>query len=173
MSWDLKLLSTPESLGAACNFALRKKNQPFVPVFPVSSSFHPCRCLQQKYDSSLPTASVIICFHDEAWSTLLRTVHSIMDTAPKALLKDIILVDDLSQQGSSHFSVYEFSFPKLQGRNCPPPRSVWGEKAKRTLRKRAQLATRFHCPSLEFSVDFQLWNMFLFFPTSFTLTFLL
>ncbi|NXY91068.1 GLT15 acetylgalactosaminyltransferase, partial [Alcedo cyanopectus] len=59
---------------------------------------HPL-CLQQEYDSSLPTASVIICFHDEAWSTLLRTVHSIMDTAPKAFLKDIILVDDLSQQG--------------------------------------------------------------------------
>ncbi|KAI1242821.1 hypothetical protein IHE44_0000373 [Lamprotornis superbus] len=63
-------------------------------------------CLQQKYDSSLPTASIIICFHDEAWSTLLRTVHSIMDTTPKAFLKDIILVDDLSQQGRSHFSVW-------------------------------------------------------------------
>ncbi|KAK2512077.1 Galnt15 [Columba guinea] len=66
---------------------------------------HPL-CLQQEYDSSLPTASVIICFHDEAWSTLLRTVHSIMDTAPKVSLKDIILVDDLSQQGSPHISVW-------------------------------------------------------------------
>ncbi|XP_064362311.1 polypeptide N-acetylgalactosaminyltransferase 15 isoform X3 [Dromaius novaehollandiae] len=66
------------------------------------------RCLQQEYDSSLPTASVIICFHDEAWSTLLRTVHSIMDTAPKAFLKDIILVDDLSQQGPLKSALSEY-----------------------------------------------------------------
>ncbi|NXM22719.1 GLT15 acetylgalactosaminyltransferase, partial [Ploceus nigricollis] len=74
---------------------------------------HPL-CLQQKYDSSLPTASVIICFHDEAWSTLLRTVHSILDTAPKAFLKDIILVDDLSQQGPLKSALSEY-ISKLDG----------------------------------------------------------
>lgn len=58
---------------------------------------HPL-CLQQHPQDNLPTASVILCFHDEAWSTLLRTVHSILDTAPRAFLKEIILVDDLSQQ---------------------------------------------------------------------------
>ncbi|XP_074126217.1 polypeptide N-acetylgalactosaminyltransferase 15 [Sminthopsis crassicaudata] len=56
-------------------------------------------CLQQDHGDDLPTASVIICFHDEAWSTLLRTVHSVLDTSPRAFLKEIILVDDLSQQG--------------------------------------------------------------------------
>ncbi|NXJ64932.1 GLT15 acetylgalactosaminyltransferase, partial [Rostratula benghalensis] len=75
---------------------------------------HPL-CLQQEYDSSLPTASVIICFHDEAWSTLLRTVHSIMDTAPKASLKDIILVDDLSQQGRPLKSALSEYISKLDG----------------------------------------------------------
>lgn len=45
-----------------------------------------------------------------------------MDTAPKASLKDIILVDDLSQQGSPHISVCEYFLPELQGRNCPPPK---------------------------------------------------
>lgn len=62
------------------------------------------RCLQQHPEDSLPTASVILCFHDEAWSTLLRTVHSILDTASRAFLKEIILVDDLSQQGGPGFS---------------------------------------------------------------------
>lgn len=68
----------------------------FLPMVPVC---HPCRCLQQHPEDNLPTASIILCFHDEAWSTLLRTVHSILDTAPRAFLKEVILVDDLSQQG--------------------------------------------------------------------------
>lgn len=136
-------------------------------MFPVSSSFHPFRCLQQKYDSSLPTASVIICFHDEAWSTLLRTVHSIMDTAPKAFLKDIILVDDLSQQGSCHFSVCELFFQN-SGEETVLLQELCEERRRqrRTLRKWAKHSQepRFHYPSLEFSVAFWLWNTFLLFP---------
>ncbi|CAF1511272.1 unnamed protein product [Adineta ricciae] len=44
----------------------------------------------------LPTASVVLVFHDEGWSTLVRTFHSVINTSPKALLKDVILVDDFS-----------------------------------------------------------------------------
>ncbi|XP_042291947.1 polypeptide N-acetylgalactosaminyltransferase 15-like isoform X2 [Thunnus maccoyii] len=57
------------------------------------------QCLREKYSESLPSASVVICFHDEAWSTLLRTVHSVLDTAPKQHLREVLLVDDLSQHG--------------------------------------------------------------------------
>ncbi|XP_069554691.1 polypeptide N-acetylgalactosaminyltransferase 15-like isoform X2 [Brachyistius frenatus] len=60
---------------------------------------HPDRCLGEQYSESLPSASVVICFHDEAWSTLLRTVHSVLDTAPKEYLQEVLLVDDLSQHG--------------------------------------------------------------------------
>ncbi|KAA8585999.1 polypeptide N-acetylgalactosaminyltransferase 15 [Etheostoma spectabile] len=56
---------------------------------------HP-ECLGGQYSESLPSASVVICFHDEAWSTLLRTVHSVLDTAPKPHLQEVLLVDDLS-----------------------------------------------------------------------------
>ncbi|XP_041664050.1 polypeptide N-acetylgalactosaminyltransferase 15-like isoform X2 [Cheilinus undulatus] len=59
---------------------------------------HP-QCLGEQYSESLPSASVIICFNDEAWSTLLRTVHSVLDTAPKQYLQEVLLVDDLSQHG--------------------------------------------------------------------------
>ncbi|KAG5836468.1 hypothetical protein ANANG_G00255110 [Anguilla anguilla] len=44
----------------------------------------------------LPTTSVIIVFHNEAWSTLLRTVYSVLHTAPAVLLAEILLVDDAS-----------------------------------------------------------------------------
>nr|XP_056713984.1 polypeptide N-acetylgalactosaminyltransferase 15 [Euleptes europaea] len=71
-------------------------------------------CLQQESSPNLPTASVIICFHNEAWSTLLRTVHSILDTAPRAFLREIILVDDLSTQGYLKSSLSEH-ISKLAG----------------------------------------------------------
>ena len=48
-----------------------------------------------RYDQ-LPTTSVIVTFYNEGWTTLLRTLYSILHTSPKALLKEIILIDDLS-----------------------------------------------------------------------------
>lgn len=55
-------------------------------------------CKSKKYHSDLPDVSVVIPFHNEGLSTLLRTVHSLLNRSPDSLLKEIILVDDASSR---------------------------------------------------------------------------
>ena len=53
-------------------------------------------CKGSMYPATLPRASVIICFAEEMWSSLFRTVWSVLDRTPAHLLEEIILVNDAS-----------------------------------------------------------------------------
>lgn len=87
-----------------------------IPVDRAVADTRPAGCSEQRVHDDLPTTTIIMCFVDEVWSTLLRSVHSVLSRSPPHLVEEIILVDDFSTKEylKEKLDAYMSRFPKVK-----------------------------------------------------------
>ncbi|XP_062434690.1 polypeptide N-acetylgalactosaminyltransferase 5 isoform X2 [Rhea pennata] len=87
-----------------------------IPVDRAIVDTRPAGCSEQQVHNDLPTTTIIMCFVDEVWSTLLRSVHSVLSRSPPHLIEEVILVDDCSTKDylKEKLDKYMSQFPKVK-----------------------------------------------------------
>ncbi|XP_072274274.1 polypeptide N-acetylgalactosaminyltransferase 5 [Pyxicephalus adspersus] len=87
-----------------------------IPLDRAIEDTRPKGCSNQLVHDDLPSTSIIICFVDEVWSTLLRSVFSVLNRSPPELIKEIILVDDFSTKAylKENLDEYMKQYPKVR-----------------------------------------------------------
>ncbi|XP_075567292.1 polypeptide N-acetylgalactosaminyltransferase 5 [Pelecanus crispus] len=87
-----------------------------IPVDRAIADTRPAGCSEQQVHDDLPTTTIIMCFVDEVWSTLLRSVHSVLSRSPPHLIEEVILVDDFSTKEylKEKLDKYMSRFPKVK-----------------------------------------------------------
>ncbi|XP_029461383.1 polypeptide N-acetylgalactosaminyltransferase 5 [Rhinatrema bivittatum] len=87
-----------------------------IPLDRAIDDTRPKGCSDQMVHNDLPTTSIIMCFVDEVWSALQRSVLSVLNRSPPHLIKEIILVDDFSTKAylKDNLDKYMLKFPKVR-----------------------------------------------------------
>ncbi|KAI8777617.1 polypeptide N-acetylgalactosaminyltransferase 5 [Biomphalaria glabrata] len=75
-----------------------------------------CKRFINSYNGSKDEIAVVFVFNNEAWTTLLRSVHSVLSRTPEKTLREIVLVDDGSKLDAlkKPLEKYFSKFPKVK-----------------------------------------------------------
>ena len=87
-------LQDEKSMFHQYGFNLKFSNQ--LPLHRTLPDIRMESCRQRRYPTNMPAVSVIIIFYNEALSTLLRNVMSVINLTPPELLGEIVMVNDNS-----------------------------------------------------------------------------
>uniref|UniRef100_A0AAG5DL82 Polypeptide N-acetylgalactosaminyltransferase n=1 Tax=Anopheles atroparvus TaxID=41427 RepID=A0AAG5DL82_ANOAO len=74
-----------------------------------------------RFLATLPETSIVIVFYNEAWSVVVRTVHSVLDRSPAHLVREIVLVDDSSTLPTLKTQLEEYFRPHAKVRVIRAP----------------------------------------------------
>ncbi|KAL8434044.1 hypothetical protein Efla_001516 [Eimeria flavescens] len=92
-------------------------------------------CMSIEYDlASLPSASVLMVFYNEPFSTLMRSVHSVLNRTPPSLLHEIVLLDDgsdapdVAASGNGKLEKYVKLLPKVRLVRSPKREGIVGAR---------------------------------------------
>lgn len=72
-----------------------------IPLYRELPDIRPDYCRSVKYSDNLPVTSVIMIFHNEPFTLIMRSVFAVFKRTPEELLGEIVLVDDCSDRGES------------------------------------------------------------------------
>lgn len=111
--------ATPDQIvdASIAKYAFNAYKSATIPLRRPLRDMRSAQCQASLYPpvSELPSASVVICFVNEMWSTLFRTVWAVLDRTPKELLVEVILVDDASDADwlGADFKTYMENMPPI------------------------------------------------------------
>lgn len=71
-----------------------------IPLYRELPDIRPDHCRSIKYSKNLPVTSVIMVFHNEPFSMMMRSVFAVLKRTPPELLGEIVLVDDCSTRST-------------------------------------------------------------------------
>lgn len=67
-----------------------------IPLYRELPDIRPEYCRTVQYSENLPVTSVILIFHNEPFSLIMRSIFAVFKRTPPELLGEIVLVDDRS-----------------------------------------------------------------------------
>lgn len=123
----------PMELARGGGFNLQMSDH--LPLDRVAPDSRHSACKTLEYDlDSLPAASVLMVFYNEPFSTLMRSVHSVLNRTPPPLLKEVVLLDDgsdladVAAGGNGKLERYVKLLPKVRLLRSPKREGIVGAR---------------------------------------------